>query len=196
MHPDLIRLRDRLSASPGRDLDHPELAGFTPSAVVVPLYLDGDGLGVLLTKRSALVQHHKGQISFPGGRFDPEDESLRACALRETREEIGLPPDRVRLLGRLDATPVITGYLLTPFVAEIPRDFEFVPSPDEIERLLFIPLRRFMDPALHRAEPRSFLGRPFPLHFFDIDGEVVWGATARVLVNLLKVGFDFEPPAS
>lgn len=189
-------IRERVAAYAGRDLD-PALGvgGMTQAGVLLPLLVRDGEVTVLLTKRSRDMKKHRGELSFPGGKRDPEDASLLACALRETQEEIGLPPELVEIAGRLDETPVLTHYRMTPYVGFVPYPFDFILNKDEIESLIFAPLSLLMDPARHRMTVNNWLERRIPIHFYELGGEVVWGATGRVLTQLLRICFDYVPPA-
>ncbi|RJO67054.1 MAG: CoA pyrophosphatase [Myxococcales bacterium] len=189
----LARIAERLAAYEARDMDD-RFADFVPAAVMMPLLVKDGRLHILFTKRTQDVKHHKGQISFPGGSRDPEDASLLDCALRETEEEIGLSRDGVQVFGRLDATPVITRYVMTPFVGKIPYPYHFTPSAIEIDSLLFLPLDAFLDPAVHSLSVNEFMGQDVPIHFYKIGDETVWGATGRVLTQFFQVCLDYVPP--
>jgi 8-oxo-dGTP pyrophosphatase MutT (NUDIX family) len=160
-----------------------------PAAVLVPLYHTDGEWHVLLTQRTNSVASHKGQVAFPGGRADPADASLTDTALRETEEEIGLPRDRVTVLGRLDELLTVTQYRVTPIVGLIPWPYPFTPSPHEISSIFGVPLRWLADPhnrlLAERAPP--FGGPPIPVYHFYFGEYDVWGATARMLLNLLEV---------
>jgi 8-oxo-dGTP pyrophosphatase MutT (NUDIX family) len=160
-------------------------APLAEAAVLVALIADGIP-GVLLTKRTAGLRNHAGQVSFPGGRIDPEDASPDAAALREAHEEIGLDPAQVTLVGRMTPYVTGTGYRVTPVVALLARGFVLTPSPDEVEAVFELPLTVLLDPEAPRRRSAEFRGRtrhywvwPHPLH--DI-----WGATAAILVHLAQ----------
>ncbi len=155
------------------------------AAVLVPIVLRPVP-GVLLTKRTAHLNKHAGQVSFPGGRIDPEDSGPEAAALREAEEEIGLAPADVELLGRLSTYVTGTGYRITPVLGLIRPGLEFVPSPHEVEAVFELPFSVLLDPAAPRREMHCSRGRmrefwvwPHPDHF-------VWGATAAILVHLAR----------
>ncbi len=142
-------------------------------------------LHVLLTVRSRNLPNHRGQISLPGGLVEP-DESLREAALREAHEEVGLDLERVHVLGSLSAVFIpVTGFILHPFVATCWYKPAFTPSPDEVERVLEVPLTRFTEPSVLRTETRELLGREARVPYFDVEGERLWGATAMILSELL-----------
>lgn len=162
--------------------------GRRAAAVLIPLFLDGLDLRVVLTKRTAHLRRHRGEVSFPGGASEPADDSLQATALRETSEEIGLHPEDVRVIGVLRDMPTAgSGYVIRPFVGEIPAGYGFVADAHEVERIFTPRLAEFADPALRRDETWERDGIRYPVTFFDVGGEVVWGATARMLVELLDL---------
>lgn len=168
---------------------YPDQTGW-PAAVLVPLIEVSGRFDLLLTKRTDTVEHHKSQISFPGGRADEADRTLEETALRESWEEIGLPAEAVRVIGTLDQVWTPSGFLITPVVGIIPPPLPvLVPSPSEVEEVLIIPLEKFFDEALYHAELRMVRGVERTVHFFDVAAEPVWGATALIihmLVTLLR----------
>jgi 8-oxo-dGTP pyrophosphatase MutT (NUDIX family) len=156
-----------------------------PAAVLVPIVMHPEPT-VLLTKRTAHLTKHAGQVSFPGGRIDPTDASPEAAALREADEEIGLDPADVELIGRMGNYVTGTGYRITPILGLLPPGLVYVPSPDEVEAVFELPFSVLLDPAAPRREIHSSQGRlrefwvwPHPDHF-------VWGATAAILVHLAQ----------
>jgi 8-oxo-dGTP pyrophosphatase MutT (NUDIX family) len=176
----LARLKDHLPLEPA-----PPASDLVPAGVLVPLFVQAEALQVLFTQRTLLVKDHRGQIAFPGGVRDPEDLHLLATALRETQEEIGLAPEAVEVLGTLPPVATITGYHITPFVGLIPYPYDFHPSPREVKRLLALPLEEFYAPERWRSGPYVFQGRTTRVCYWHNGQEVVWGATARILLDLL-----------
>lgn len=160
-----------------------------PAAVLVPLYEHAGEWWVLLTRRTDKVDSHKGQVAFPGGRVDPEDASLVHTALREAHEEIGLRPGDATVIGRLDELITVTQYRVTPIVARIPYPYDFVPSADEIDAIFGAPLRWLADPANLETRYREPLvsGPKIPVYYWHYGEYTIWGATARMLLNLLDV---------
>jgi len=165
------------------------------AGVLVPLLPRPEGLHVLFTERSKELRAHAGQISFPGGSVDIGDADARAAALREAREEVGLDEQHVEVLGTLDDCPTfVTGFVITPVVGLIdPLAFTaagrypWAPSPAEIAALHELPLAEFCDPANLRVEMREREGVMFELYWYTVQGQVVWGATARILNQLIQL---------
>ena len=165
------------------------------AGVLVPLLPRPDGLHVLFTERSKELRSHAGQISFPGGSVERADADTTAAALREAREEVGLRAEHVEVLGAIDDCPTfVSGYVITPIVGVIdPLAFvaagryPWTPSPAEIAALHELPLRAFSDPANLRVEMRELEGQVFELHWYTVQGTVVWGATARILHQLIEL---------
>lgn len=164
------------------------------AAVLLPLLPRPDGLHALFTERSKELRSHAGQVSFPGGSID-EGEQVQAAALREAREEVGLSSDHVELIGALDDCPTfVTGYVISPVVGVVdPLAFTaagrypWTPSPAEIAALHELPLAPFCDPANLRIEIREREGVQYQLYWYTVQGTVVWGATARILHQLLEL---------
>ena len=158
--------------------------GTTDAAVLVPLYLDAGELHAVFTKRRDDLRRHAGEISFPGGRQDFPDEDLRVTALRESEEEIGLARDDVELVGALPPVGTfVTGYRIHPFVGVIRAGHAWVPQPNEVEVVLELSL-----PALVEGfEMKRLLRRgvPFRTDVYIVDEHLIWGATARMLGDLL-----------
>lgn len=160
-----------------------DVHGRTDAAVLVPLYLAAGELHAVFTRRREDLRRHAGEISFPGGRQD-DDEDLRLTALRETEEEIGLPRDAVELIGALQPTPtVVTGYAIYPFVGLIEPGHRWRPSATEVAEVLELPVRRLREGHGRRRLLRR--GVPFRTDVYVVDEHVIWGATARIVGDLL-----------
>ena len=173
------------------------LAGREPAhaAVLVALVQRGDGLHVLLTRRTEHLRDHAGQVSFPGGRSEAGDADPEATALREAEEEVGLPRGSVEVIGRMPAYTTITRYVVTPVVALVQPPFELALDAFEVAEAFEVPLPFLMNPAHHRRHVFTFEGGPrqflsMPWHGAGADGIAreyfIWGATAAMLRNLYR----------
>lgn len=160
------------------------LSGFTRAAVLVPLLQRDDGLHVLFTRRADHLRAHRGQISFPGGRYEVADEYLQNTALRETREEIGMPPEAAEIIGCLDDYPTLTRYLVTPVVAVIRNPPNLIPDANEVAEIFEIPLAHLMQPEHFRRKLFTRDGLRVPFFQIEYDRHTVWGATAGMLWNM------------
>jgi 8-oxo-dGTP pyrophosphatase MutT (NUDIX family) len=192
---DLAEFRRRLAAASapaasvyGDDgAQERQAAGVTPAAVLVPVVDHPDGPTVLFTRRTAQLKKHSGQISFPGGRAEPSDPSIEFTALRETLEEIGLPPDKVEVIAALPEYFTRTGFRVTPVVGVVRPPLELVPDAREVDEIFEVPLAFLLDAGNHRRASREIGGRT--AHYYEIEhnGRVIWGATAGMIVNLYRM---------
>ena len=156
------------------------------AAVLVALAPSDRGVEVLLTRRSMDLRTHRGEISFPGGRLDP-GETAAAAALREAHEEVGLDPALVRVEGELEhLNTIVSRSYIVPVVASLTAPVELHATSPEVDRVLWVPLDEFTRPDTYRAERWGTPPTDRLLHFFELDDETVWGATASVLVQLLR----------
>ena len=162
-----------------------------PSAVLL-LLVEKDGqYHVLFTRRSLKVEHHKGEISFPGGTVHPDDSDLLETALREGAEEIGLAPGDVMILGRLDdILTVSTGFIITPYVGILPYPYAFQINNDEVAELIFVPLGALVRDGRMKASEVTQEGKAITTYAFDYQGDMIWGATARILKQFLDITMD------
>jgi len=200
------RIRERLSGtSPDHDINHWLVPGRdaqqsrafmryfpespVPAAVLVPLVERGDDLTVLLTQRATQLKNHAGQISFPGGRLELEDDGPRAAALREAREEIGLAPEFVSVIGYLPDHVIISGFLVTPVVAFVQPGFELLLDAEEVQSTFEVPVEYLFDPRNHRSRRRRIGGSEEEMEVLDIPfGEHnIWGATAGMILTLYRM---------
>jgi 8-oxo-dGTP pyrophosphatase MutT (NUDIX family) len=161
-----------------------DVHGRINSAVLCPLYLSDGELYAVFTRRRDDLRRHAGEISFPGGRQDEDEADLRTTALREAEEEIGLHPDDVELVGALQPTPTIaTNYAVYPFVGLIEPGRTWRPSAAEVAEVLELPLRRLREGYARRRLLRR--GVPFRTDVYCVDDHLIWGATARIVADLL-----------
>lgn len=171
--------------------------GLSQAAVLIPFFRKKGESYILFTRRTDKVKHHKGQISFPGGRHDEKDKDLLTTALRETWEEMGIQPKDVRILGELDDICTVTDFCVAPFVGFIPYPYPFRVNPYEIEEVLEIPLSVLLERGKFRQEIHERKGEPFPVFFYQYQKHTIWGATARILKQLLDLlEADEHPPLS
>jgi len=161
-------------------------AGRRAAAVLVPIVLRPDELTVLLTRRTAHLKDHSGQISFPGGRAEPADAGPEGTALREAREEIGLAPERVEVLGKLSEYHTRTDFRVTPVVALVAAPFELRLDAHEVAEAFEVPLSFLLDPVNHQRHTREFQGGMVPFFAIPYRDYYIWGATAGMLVNLYR----------
>ena len=156
-----------------------------PAAVLIPFFVKDGCYHVLLTKRTQRVATHKGQICFPGGACGPEDTTPLTTALREGFEEVGLKAGDVQVIGQMDdILTVSSNFVVTPFVAMIPYPYHFVVSSEEIDELIEVPLSSLLDTGNFHEEPTNDI---IPTCSYVYKGQVVWGATARILRQLLSL---------
>ena len=195
---DLVALPDRLIAlGEPQVIDGPvPVASPRQSAVLAPLYGGPEGPSVVLTRRAAHLRNHRGEVSFPGGRQEDHDADLVATALREAHEEIRLEPASVDIIGRLDQlSTFVSQSMIHPFVgvlAGVPDGL--VADPGEVEHILYVPLADLLDPGGFHEEIWRFPdGHDRSLTFFEIEGDTIWGATARMLRQLLNVALGLDP---
>ncbi|MFM9844034.1 MAG: CoA pyrophosphatase [Dongiaceae bacterium] len=159
----------------------------TRAAVLVPLVDRQEGLTVLLTKRTDHLHDHAGQVSFPGGRIDEGDADAVAAALREAEEEVGLPRDRVEIVGRLDTYITRTGFEVTPVIGLVDPPPSFAPDPFEVAEVFEVPLAFIAEPGNAQRQSREFQGRTRYFYVFPWQSQFIWGATAGMLVNLADI---------
>ena len=157
------------------------------AAVLLPLFKKEGEYHILFTRRTDQVEHHKGQISFPGGRQDKKDKDLLATALREAQEEMGIEEKDVQILGELDDICTVTDFCVSPFVALIPYPYPYKINRQEIAEIIEVPLSVLLDERRFRQELRERDGAPFQVYFYQHKDHTIWGATAGILKQLLDL---------
>ena len=171
-----------------KNLSHPS---HRLAAVLMPIQEGEDGDYLVLTKRAEELNHHRGQVAFPGGRVDAEDCGELEAALRESYEEIGIDPSDVRVLGRLDQVTAAADFVVTPFVGIIPAPYEFRLNPVETEAVFSVPIAALLEPkCVTIADHLSSHGEP--VYHFYFDGWDIWGATARIIVQFLELVYGYQ----
>jgi 8-oxo-dGTP pyrophosphatase MutT (NUDIX family) len=157
----------------------------SPAAVLMPV-VDRHEPGVILTVRTQTVRHHAGQIAFPGGRIDPQDEGPIAAALREAEEEIGLQPDEVEVIGTADRYRTITGFEVTPVLGVVSPNLRLSPQPGEVAAIFEAPLDYLLRPEHQIVRTVQWEGQERTYYEIDWEGHRIWGATAAMIVNLSR----------
>jgi len=192
-HSWILEVQQRLESPPPRRL---AAGDGRQAAVLVPLYVEARELWTVLTERSEHLPHHKSQIAFPGGTQDP-GEAPWETALREAREEVGLPEKAVLKLGELDESETPSGFRIVPCVGAIPGAFEPQPNQAEIADVFAVPLSAFANPTMVEDRAVSINGVERTLRIYHVGRRRVWGLTARILQNLLiRLGLDVDTEAS
>jgi len=186
-------LRDALEAGRHRtpellagDVLEEESEGTISPAAVLVAVVDRPDPTVILTLRPETMRKHGGQVSFPGGRIDPGDAGPVEAALREAQEEIGLPPDRIEIVGIADPYRTITGFEVTPVIGIVPPGIALVPHPGEVAAVFEAPLRFLLDPAHQLVRTAEWRGRERHYYEIEYEGFRIWGATAAMIVNLSR----------
>lgn len=187
--PEQRNLKERIRAALAARTRVPLPPGPVPAAVLLPLFVKGGEYQILFTKRTEQLNHHRGEISFPGGTCHPGDAGLRETALRETWEEVGISPAAVEILGELDDVYSVYNYRVTPFVGVFPAGHRLSVNPAEIERIITAPLSHFLRPEIFRVEDWRWKGRTHPVYFYACGEDEIWGLTAAILKQFLDLVF-------
>ena len=164
-----------------------------PSAVLIPFFNKNKDAHILFTVRTDDVEHHKGQISFPGGAWEEQDKSLADTALRECQEEIGIPPKMINIIGRLDDFPTITDFLVTPFVATLPYPYPSKINTQEVAEILEVPLALFLKNTFFEVKEWKHKNKTYLVFFYYFNQHVIWGATAFILNRFIELVFEYNP---
>lgn len=157
--------------------------GLVPAAVLVAI-TERPRPGLILTRRTAHLRKHAGQVAFPGGRIDADDDGPVSAALREAEEEIGLTPSLVRVIGTSDVYRTFTGFIVTPVLAIVPPELELTPHAEEVAAIFEAPLDHVLDPANHSEKEVEFQGRRRRYYEILWEEHRIWGATAAMIINL------------
>jgi len=163
-------------------------ADYTQASVLLPLFIRDEQYWLLFTKRANTVEYHKGEVSFPGGVVDEDDDSLEGAAKRETFEEIGIREEDIEILGQLDDIPtMMSRFIIHPFVGVVPFPCVFTINRREVEHLIEVPLGFFLDPSQPQPFSIDHEGDIFETPAFVYKDAVIWGATERILENFINL---------
>jgi len=161
---------------------------YTQASVLLPLFIKDGHYWLLLMRRANTVEHHKSEVSFPGGIVDEKDDNLESTAKRETFEEIGVRDEDIEILGQLDDMTTITSrFIVHPFVGIVPFPYEFNLNRSEVDHLIEVPLQFFLDPSQPQTFSMHYKGDTFETPAFIYEGIVIWGATERILENFISL---------
>ncbi len=187
----LEHMQEKLRAHQPREYIYTQTE-WTDAAVLIPVFFDEGQAHLLFTKRTEMLRHHKGQISFPGGKYDSSDSDLERTALRETCEEIGLRRDDITLLGKTDKFLTNTHFLVQPFVGFFSYPYQFKVNAGEIDRLIKVPLLHLTDESNFEIKFIDYKDQLWPVHYYHYKKDVIWGVTGFLLSNFLNIIFDLD----
>lgn len=160
--------------------------GLRPAAVLLPLHREQGEDYLLFTRRTETLRQHKGQISFPGGKFDWVDRQMSQTALRENDEELGIAPADVHLLGSMPPFVTISAYHLYPVIGRFDWPYPLRPNPAEISEVIRVPLRHLLDLANYRQQSRHYQGQDYAIHYYDYLSHTIWGITGQILFTFFE----------
>lgn len=166
---------------------------FTHAAVLIPIFSENKTIKFILTKRTENLRHHRGEISFPGGKKSKRDKDLIQTALRETEEEIGVTGEQIKVVGRLDDLFTITRYIITPFIGILYGDIECCSNDAEVAEILKVPLELFLSKEKFEEDRWENKGVKYPLYYYYWENYKIWGATAYIINQFIEDVFDFQP---
>ncbi len=170
-----------------------EYPGFRPSAVLMPFFFEDGEIKALFTIRHKDLKHHKGEISFPGGKKDHADKDLIDTALRETKEEVGIDRSQITILGRLDDLFTITRYIITPYIGIINGKFKIQTSDKEVFKVIKVPLYIFGRKGYFQEEAWKQNETTYPIFYYYWRRNIIWGATAYIMNQFIEVIYDYQP---
>ncbi|MBC7472775.1 MAG: CoA pyrophosphatase [Candidatus Sericytochromatia bacterium] len=161
--------------------------GLTPAAILIPIFEKNDKSHLLFTQRSNKVSHHKGQISFPGGKFEAQDIDLEMTALRETNEEIGISHHDVQVIGKINNMVTNTNFLVTPYVGIIPYPYQFIISTDEIDELIEVPVEHLININNFEKKQQQYDRKIHEIYYYYYQKYTIWGVTGKILFDFLNL---------
>lgn len=183
MHKDIRKILTKYNPT---QLSVPD--NYKKAAVLIPLLQKDDKWHILFTKRTEHLTHHKGQISFPGGGMETQDNNLCVTALRETEEEIGISEDYIEILGAIDDyDSVVSRFIVRPFVGKIKNGFTITINRDEIDNIFCAPLEELLDPSIHYQKWRNFDNRNYLINYYQWNDRLIWGVTGNILTNFFNI---------
>ncbi|HYM61031.1 MAG TPA: CoA pyrophosphatase [Thermoanaerobaculia bacterium] len=182
----LAKLRGILAARQALEIEAPE---HRRACVLIPIVRQGGVWSILFSRRSEHLAAHSGQVAFPGGAVEP-GESLDAAAIREAEEEVGIPPQHVELIGRIDDVVANSGFLVAPFVGVIGQPIDYVLQASEVDEVFEAPIDRLLDPGNPEVRFVPYLGRRYPAYFYHYEQYEIWGLTGRMLKAFLDLVWE------